>query len=133
MFPGISVMIYGGKTRISHELLEPRAGLQSRVMMEYLSPRLVPKARSIPANRAFLTISYSLMEGQLAHGKFVRSISEQAYMKAGRQLPPPGSMDNSQSTGTSLQSIFLNTFFSKAVPLCKYPPSGSSSLGVCTA
>jgi hypothetical protein len=89
-------------------------------MMEYLSPMLVPKSRSIPASRAFLKISFAHVVAERAtHGKFVRSISEQAYMKADRQLPPLDSMNNSQSTGTSLQSIFLKTFFSKAVPLCR--------------
>jgi len=60
MLPGISVMMYGGKTGISHVSLR-RGGmsLQRRVMMEYLSPKLVPRALSMPASRAFLTISSS--------------------------------------------------------------------------
>ena len=56
--------------------------------MEYLSPMLVPRSRSIPASRAFLLMSFGYVYQKVAHGKFVRSMSEQAYMNADCQLAP---------------------------------------------
>jgi hypothetical protein len=61
-------MMYGGKTRVSYlESFGKWSNLQRRVMIEYRSPMLVPKSLSMPASRAFLTISFrpSIMVAEL--------------------------------------------------------------------